>query len=118
MKSISLVLVFLLTGCLGDKIPWDIAKVKQSEGAVCVYAPGIDEGFIYERVKIQKAGESKEFIADVTGRKYAKNKCLPMMGYKFITNNEYNVSFSVVDANSGKRKVYAVRFIDKYSSVN
>lgn len=113
MKAIILMFVFMLSGCLGDRIPWDIAEVKQSDGFVCVYSSEIDKNFIFERMKIQKAGESKEFIVNFTDKIYAKNKCLPMMNYKFVTNNEYNISFSVIDIQSGKRKVYAVSFLDK-----
>lgn len=117
MRKLAFTLCFLLTGCLGDRIPWDIAKVKQSDGNICVYAPDIDGKFIFERIKIQRSGETKEFVSNITGHEYAKNNCLPMMGYKFINNNEYNVSFSAVN-NSGKRKIYAARFIYQQEKVN
>ncbi|WP_145526254.1 putative T6SS immunity periplasmic lipoprotein [Yersinia rohdei] len=113
MKTTILMFIFMLSGCLGDRIPWDIAEVKQSNGAVCIYSSEIGENFVFERLKIQKTGESKEFIANFTDKIYAKNRCLPMMDYQFVTNGEYNISFSVIDTYSGKRKVYAARFLDK-----
>lgn len=118
MRKLAFALIILLTGCLGDKIPWDIATVKQSSGVLCVYASDINKNFIFKHIKIQKAGEEKEFTTDITGQKYAKDKCLPMMGYEFITGKEYNVSFSIVDLNSGKTKIYATRFIYKPSTNN
>ncbi|WP_447866885.1 putative T6SS immunity periplasmic lipoprotein [Rahnella bonaserana] len=114
MKKVIIVCVFLLTGCLGDKIPWDPAEVKLSEQGVCLLAPGVNSDFIYERMKIQKSGEKVEFKANIPGQQYAKNKCLPLMGYEFISGIEYNVSFSVVKINSGERKVYAAQFIDNH----
>ncbi|MFD3246529.1 putative T6SS immunity periplasmic lipoprotein [Rahnella aquatilis] len=113
MRIIIIISIFLLTGCLGDRIPWDPAEVIQSEQEVCLLAPGIDNDFIYERMKIQKSGEKVEFKANIPGQQHAKNRCLPLMGYKFIRETEYNVSFSVVKIKSGERKVYAARFINK-----
>ncbi|MGP6473475.1 putative T6SS immunity periplasmic lipoprotein [Rahnella aceris] len=114
MKKIIIICVFLLTGCLGDKIPWDPAGVRQSGQEVYLLAPGINSDFIYEKMKIQKSGEKVEFKANIPGQQHAKNRCLPLMGYKFISGIEYNVSFSVVKINAGERKVYAARLIYKY----
>lgn len=113
MKLMPLLLFLLLTGCLGDRIPWDIAEVKQSDGAVCIYVPNIGKNFVYERVKIQKSGEKEEFTSDFKEKTQAKNTCLPAVNYKFLPGNEYNVSFSVIDMNSRERKVYAANFTDK-----
>lgn len=114
MRIIIVISIFILTGCLGDKIPWDPAEVRQSEQEICLLAPGIDSGYIYDRMKIQKSGEKVEFKANIPGQQHAKNRCLPLMGYKFVSGIEYNISFSVVKINSGERKVYAARFINKY----
>ena len=111
MKITILMLVFLLTGCLGDRIPWDIAEVEQSDGQVCVYSSETDENAVFERMKIQKTGESNEFIVNFTEKIYARNSCLPLMGYAFIANNEYNVSFSVIDTQNGSSELFAPTFI-------
>lgn len=113
MKITMLILVCLLTGCLGDRIPWDIAEVKQSDGKVCVYSSETGENDLFERMKIKKAGDPAEYIVKFTEKIYAKNNCLPLGNYEFVASNEYNVSFSVIDARNGSRKVFAATFIDK-----
>lgn len=114
MNKFILVYVIFLTGCLGDKIPWSTAEIKQDGKNVCVFPPKIDNNYVYERLKIQKSGSKTEFTVYISERVSAKEKCLPLMGFKFTPGEEYNVSFSVINTVNGKRDVYSANFINSY----
>ncbi len=99
----------LLTGCLGDKVEPDYIhhpKVKVQGNEICIFAPDIGAGFIYNVIKIQNNKMIKSSSFDIRHQKLDARKCIPQDILNFEPEESYSIQFSIEKIKNRESIIY------------
>lgn len=99
----------LLTGCLGDKVEPDYIhhpQVKTQDNEICIYAPDIGAGFVYNVIKIQNNKIIKPASFDIRNQKLDARKCIPQDILNFKPEEYYSIQFSIETIKNRESIIY------------
>lgn len=109
-KKAFLPIIFLLSGCLGDRImPENIktAEVKIQSNQVCIYTLDASGRYTYDYIKVRKNGEKEWTSFDLKSRKIKASGCIPFDIYQFKETYSYAVDFTVRNE-KGESNTYVI----------
>lgn len=110
IKIAILPIVFLLSGCLGDRVmPENIktAEVKIQSNQICIYTRDAGNSYTYNYIKIRRDGEKEPVAFVLENKKIKASGCIPFDIYQFKETFSYAVDFTVKN-DKGESKTYVV----------
>lgn len=107
-KYMAMAIMFLLTGCPGDKlVPRESATVIMRGSNICVVSP-LESHEHITAIQINSThSNGLHEIFDSNPVYIAKGECLPLFGYLFIPGEKYSVAYDIKSADSEAHLIIA-----------